>query len=201
MNTGAPLSATWADIDNDGFLDLVVCNYDQPNLLMRNLDNDNHWLKLDLTGTTSNAGAIGAKVRVKAEIQGNELWQLREVGTSQGWLTDQSDMRPHFGLGDATAAEVVRIEWPSGIVQELANVSADQILKVTEPPRLSIGSNGTTAATLSWPARAEGYGLFGAEQPDGPWGPVERRVSIIGQQATVDVSGGDSVQFYRLQLP
>jgi hypothetical protein len=109
-------------------------------------------------------------------------------------------MRPHFGLGDATAAEVVRIEWPSGIVQELANVSADQILKVTEPPRLSIGSNGTTAM-LSWPARAEGYGLFGAEQPDGLWEPVERQVIISGHQATVEVTIGGSVRFYRLRLP
>jgi enediyne biosynthesis protein E4 len=199
-NTGDSASVTWADIDNDGFLDLLICNYDEPNLLMRNLGNDNHWLKLELRGTTSNAGAIGAKVRVKATIQGEEMWQLREIGTSQGWLTYQSDMRPHFGLGDAPVAEVVRIEWPSGIVQELANVSADQILKVTEPPRLSIGSNGTTAI-LSWPARAQGYGLFSAEQPDGPWEPVERRVVISGHQATVEVSIGGSVQFYRLQLP
>jgi len=120
-NTGASQSATWADIDNDGFLDLLICNYDQPNLLMRNLGNDNHGLKFDLTGTTSTADAIGAKVRVKATIQGTELWQLREIGTSQGWLTYQSDMRPHFGLGDATVADFVRIV-PHGI--HLARESA-----------------------------------------------------------------------------
>jgi hypothetical protein len=85
-------------------------------------------------------------------------------------------------------------------VRVKATIHADQILKVTEPPRLSIGSNGTTAM-LSWPARAQGYGLFSAEQPDGPLGPVERRVVISGHQATVEVSIGGSVQFYRLQLP
>jgi hypothetical protein len=77
-------------------------------------------------------------------------------------------MRPHFGLGDATVAEVVRIEWPSGIVQELSNVEANQILTVTEPARLSITPAGTTAM-LSWPARAEDYALYQAASPDGPW--------------------------------
>lgn len=196
-NTGDSQSATWADIDNDGFLDLLICNHNQPNLLMRNLGNENHWLKLDLTGTVSNTDAIGAKVRVKATIQGKELWQLREIGTSQGWLSHQSDMRPHFGLGDAAVAEVVRIEWPSGITQELADVNANQILKVTEPPRLSI----TATGTLSWPARAEGYQLFRADRPDGPWEPVDAPVIVANHQATVEVSIGDVAQFYRLQLP
>jgi hypothetical protein len=85
---------------------------------------------------------------------------------------NQSDMRPHFGLGDATVAEVVRIEWPSEIVQELSNVKAGQNLKVIEPPRLSIRSAGTTGM-LSWPARAEGYPLYQAASPDGPWEPVD----------------------------
>jgi hypothetical protein len=147
-----------------------------------------------------NTDAIGAKVRVKAEIQWKELWQLREIGTSQGWLTYQSDMRPHFGLGNATVAEVVRIEWPSGIVQELSNVEANQILTVTEPPRLSITLIGM-AAMLSWPARAEGYALFHAASPDGPWEPADAPVVMTDHQATVEVAIRDSVRFYRLQLP
>jgi hypothetical protein len=174
-----------------------LADYDQRNLLMCNLGNDNHWLKLDVTGTLSNADAIGAKVRVKAAIQGEEMWQLREIGTSQGWLTYQSDMRPHFGLGDASVAEVVRIEWPSGIVQELFDVNADQILKVTEPPRLSI----TPAGTLAWPARAEGYALYQAASLDGLWEPVDAPVVNVGHLATVEVWGEDSVRFYRLQMP
>jgi enediyne biosynthesis protein E4 len=199
-NPGASQSATWADIDNDGFLDLLICNWDQPNLLMRNLGNDNYWLKLDLTGTTSNADAIGTKVRVKATIRGEEMWQLREIGTSQGWVTYQCDMRPHYGLGDAAVAEVVRIEWPSGIVQELSDVSADHILKVTEPLRLSIQAAGTTAMLL-WPARAKGYALYQAASSDGPWEPVDAPVVVADHQATVLMSGEHSVRFYRLQQP
>ena len=127
-NTGASLSATWADIDSDGFVELLICNDDQPNLLMGNLGNDNRWLKLDLKGTMSSANASGAEVRVKAAIQGEEMWQLREIGTSQGWETCPSDMRPHFGLGDAAIAELVHFESPSGIVQELSNVSFDPVV-------------------------------------------------------------------------
>jgi hypothetical protein len=117
-----------------------------------------------------------------------------------GLFTYQSDMRPHFGLGDTAVATLVRIEWPSGIVQELFDVNADQILKVTEPPRLSIRTAGASAM-LSWPARAEGYVLYRAASPDGPWEPVDAPVVVADHQATVEVSGGDSVRFYRLQLP
>jgi hypothetical protein len=142
----------------------------------------------------------GAKVRVKATIQGEEVWQLREIGTSQGWLTYQSDMRPHFGLGDTAVAEVVRIEWPSGIVQELSDVSADQILKLIEPPRLSIRQAGTSVM-LSWSGRAECHVLFQATSPDGPWEPVDAPVLVANHQATVEVSFGSSTRFYRLRTP
>lgn len=148
----------------------------------------------------SNADAIGAKVRVKATIQGEEMWQLREIGRSQGWVTYQSDMRPHFGLGEPTVVEAVRIEWPSGIVQELSNVEANQILTVTEPPRLSIILAETSAA-LSWPARAEGHALYHAVSVDGPWESVDAPFVIVGHLATVEVWGEDSVRFYRLQMP
>jgi hypothetical protein len=82
----------------------------------------------------------------------------------------------------------------------LFDVNADQILKVIEPPRLSITPAGTTEV-LSWPARAEGYALYQALSPDGPWEPVDAQVVIANHAAAVEVSGGDSVRFYRLQMP
>src|SRR5207244_8225277 len=105
----------------------------QPDSLYHNNDNGNSWLKLKLTGTVSNRSAIGAKVRVKATINGKSFWQMREISGGEGFLS-QNDMRPNFGLGDATKAEIVRIEWPSGQVQELTDVPARQILKVQQPP-------------------------------------------------------------------
>jgi enediyne biosynthesis protein E4 len=121
----------WVDYNNDGFLDLFVCNANnESNCLFRNNANANHWLMLQLKGTKSNTDAVGVKVRVQARIGGKTFWQRREI-------TDLlEDRRPHFGLGDATVADVVRIEWPSGTVQELRDVSANRILTVIEPVRL-----------------------------------------------------------------
>jgi hypothetical protein len=60
---------------------------------------------------------------------------LREISGGGGY-TSQNDLRAHFGLGDATNIDLLRIEWPSGLVQELQNVAANQLLTVTEPARL-----------------------------------------------------------------
>ena len=131
--------AAWGDYDNDGFMDLFVANggtQQQENFIYRNGGNANHWLKLRLAGTSSNRSAIGAKVRVRATIRGQSVWQMREISGGDSFMSQQ-DMRPNFGLGDAAVAETVRIEWPSGIVQELEDVAADQILEVTEPARLA----------------------------------------------------------------
>ncbi len=104
------------------------------NLLYHNNGNSNAWLKVQLVGTVANRSAIGAKVRVHATIGGKSFWQLREITTGGGrWA---QPLVAHFGLGNATNADIMRIEWPSGTVQEFHNVAAKQILTITEPPRL-----------------------------------------------------------------
>lgn len=139
--TGNPVSdsggfsCAWVDYDNDGFLDLFVTR-EAPtsNLLYHNGGNTNAWLEVKLVGTVSNRSAIGAKVRIHATIGGKTFWQMREINTGGGW--NSVPLVAHFGLGDATNADIVRIEWPSGLVQEFQNVAPKQILTYTEPPRL-----------------------------------------------------------------
>jgi len=141
-------SCSWADFDNDGFLDLFIANGsdsdDTPNLLFRNNGNGNHWVKFRLAGTVSNRAAIGAKVRVRARIRGNDVWQMREITGGDGYGATRP-LEAHFGLGDATRVDQVTIEWPSGIVQELSSVAIDQFITITEArggPRLRAAQNG-----------------------------------------------------------
>jgi len=127
---------SWVDYDNDGFLDLSASRGDgRGNYLYRNNGNSNSWLKVNLVGTTSNRSAIGAKVRLNASIGGVSRWQSRQITGGSGW-TGHNELRADFGLGDATNVGTVRIEWPSGTVQEFPNVAAKQILTITEPSRL-----------------------------------------------------------------
>jgi hypothetical protein len=138
----ATVGVAWVDYDNDGFLDLFITGYDDNtyNLLYHNNGNNNAWLEVKLVGTASNRSAIGAKVRVHATIDGKTFWQLREITGGGGW--NLQPLVAHFGLGDATNVDTVRIEWPSGTVQQLQNIAAKQILTCTEPPRLLATTTG-----------------------------------------------------------
>jgi len=148
-------SCGWVDYDNDGFLDLFVArapdNGTTSNLLYHNNGNTNAWLEVKLVGTVANRSAIGAKVRVHATIGGKTFWQLREINSGQ----DRSiqPLIAHFGLGDATNVDTLRIEWPSGTVQELHDLTPRQILSITEPPRLLASiTNGLPQFSLkAWP--------------------------------------------------
>jgi hypothetical protein len=121
------------DLDNDGRIDAVVTTNDGPAHILHNEKvTNNHWLTIELVGHKSTRDGIGAEVRV-TDSRG---MQVVTVSTAGGYLSS-NDKRAHFGLGgglggDATA-KVVEIHWPSGIVQRLEAVKADQILRVDEP--------------------------------------------------------------------
>ena len=138
---------SWGDYDRDGFLDLFVSVSGSPDYLYHNDGNANAWITIKCVGTRSNRSAIGAKVRVKATIGGKTFWQLREINTGDGWAG--VPLEAHFGLGNATNVDTLRIEWPSGTVQEYQNVAAKQYLIVTEPGRLvAASSNGIRQFSL-----------------------------------------------------
>jgi enediyne biosynthesis protein E4 len=118
----------FGDFDNDGDVDVVVMNMNEPPSLLRNdARNDNHWIKVKLVGTKSNRSAIGASVRVTAVGR-----RHRQDVLSQSSFYSQSDLRLHFGLGAAKQADVVEIRWPSGIVQTVRGLKADQIVTIRE---------------------------------------------------------------------
>ena len=102
-------------------------------LLYHNDGNANAWLNVKLVGTQSNRSAIGAKVRVNALFRGESRSQVREIsgGDSQ---SSQPSLNAEFGLADATIVDTLRVEWPSGIVQEQHDLEPNQFLTITEAP-------------------------------------------------------------------
>jgi hypothetical protein len=121
-------SSVLLDYDNDGRMDVLVTAIgDRPFLLHNRCPSGNHWLTLDLTGTKSNRDGFGAKITLTAG--GKKYYAEARCMTA---FLGQSDRRLHFGLGAATTVEKLEIHWPSGTVQTLTNVPADQILKVRE---------------------------------------------------------------------
>jgi len=124
-----------ADYNNDGFPDIFIINglgvvspiNQGPYQLFKNTGNNNHWLKIKLSGTKSNRDGVGAEVLVKA---GGKT-QLREQNGKSHYGA-QDDIVLHFGLGTNLSADEITIRWPSGITQRLYDVKADQTLSITE---------------------------------------------------------------------
>jgi len=118
-----------ADLRNDGALDVIVANQNQPAVLYRNRpDSANHWIAFALTGTRGNRSAIGAEV----VLESGGTKQLRVVDGGMGFAS-QNDRRLHFGLGRTEWVDRVVIHWPSGAQQVLINPAIDQFHAVTEP--------------------------------------------------------------------
>ncbi len=126
--TGNSRGSAVADYDRDGDLDLAVVDQAGPLWLYRN-DSvvSGHWLELKLKGTVSNRDAIGAVVEATA---GGVLRMRQIKGGSSAH--SQDDLVVHFGLGDATIVDEIRVRWPSGLETTLENVAADQFLTVVE---------------------------------------------------------------------
>jgi len=133
---------TWADYDNDGFLDIFIANRSRASSQGKNFfylnnrqqkNNSNKWINIRCIGTVSNKSAIGAKVRVKDTINSKPVWQMREISAQTGW-GGQNGLNAGFGLGIATETiDSLVIEWPSRLIQVETNLKVNQFLTRTEP--------------------------------------------------------------------
>ncbi|OZV66586.1 FG-GAP-like repeat-containing protein [Winogradskyella aurantia] len=128
-------SCALGDYNNDGNLELLVNNDIEniPSLWENMALNTNNYISIALRGIVSNADGIASKIEIS--INGDK--QFRHVMCGEGYLS-QNSLVEHFGLGSSSVIDHVKVTWPSGIVDVINNVTANQKLIITEGSALSV---------------------------------------------------------------
>ena len=127
----APRGLIAADVDNDGAADLIVTQLNAPPVLLRNVGaSKNHFVRLDLTGLADNKTALGSKI----EIFANGQWQKWEVAGASGYQT-QAPPQILIGLGKAEGIDLLRILWPTGVLQDEIDLPHTQVIAMKEADR------------------------------------------------------------------
>lgn len=117
------------DLNGDGRLDVVVTAIEAPaEIWLNQSPGNNHWLELKLQGTRSNRDGIGARIKV---VAGTDK-QYNHMSTSAGYASSSAGP-VHFGMGKHRSADLIEIHWPSGIIQVLKDMAADQVHTIKEP--------------------------------------------------------------------
>jgi hypothetical protein len=182
----------WFDYNNNGFLDLYLLNNDintatanTANFLYHNNTNNNAWLTVKLVGKVSNRDAVGAKVRVQAYYAGQLRWQRRDI--TGGDVMNGNNLYAHFGLGNATIVKTLKIEWPSGLVENFSNIATNQILTFSEPLRPVLNVAGVTAERCDGGLKGDPnqrYQILVADDILGPW--TESTIVTTGADGCIE---------------
>jgi hypothetical protein len=121
------------DFNNDGYLDLAVnCVNDVPQLLRCDVTQKNNWIRVKTVGTKSNRSGIGARIYCKPDGEHQQMDEVRSGGS----YFSQGDLRVHFGVKKAPTVDL-EIHWPSGTVDRIAGVKANQAVTIVEGKGLS----------------------------------------------------------------
>lgn len=162
-DTGVSFGSATGDLDGDGDLDLLYCNYQAGPTLLRNDSDSGHRFVCALRGTRSNRFGIGALVTIETAAG----TQVRQIALGRGFMAS-SEPIAHFGLGDETTVRRLTVTWPSGAVQTFENLAADQRLTITEPDTATSTAPATPTAPatqFSESAAALGLACTAREEP------------------------------------
>ena len=144
---GFSYGAAYADLDNDGKLDLVVNNIDSPAFIYRNVqpaDDAHHYLEIKLEGENPNRRGIGSTLILSAGGQRQYLYQ----SPFRGYMSSMDD-RGHFGLGSARRVDSLEVIWPDGRSQVLTNVAVDQIVTAKQADATQVSGAGCQVSGCS----------------------------------------------------
>lgn len=131
-DAGNTFGVSMCDYDNDGDLDIYASNQDnQKNFLYRNNGNNNNWINIKLTGKISNKSAVGTVIKLKCNINGQPVWQMRHVESQSGY-NSQNSLNSEFGLAESTIIDSILIKWASGIEQVITGVGPNQFIAIEE---------------------------------------------------------------------
>jgi len=191
----APRGLIAADVDGDGAPDLIVTQENAPPVLLRNVGaNKNHFVRLDLTGFADNKTALG----VKAEVFANGLWQKWELAGASGYQT-QAPPQILVGLGQAPGVDLLRILWPTGVLQDEIDLPEQQVIAMKEVDR-----RGSSCPVLfAWDGRRYKFvtDVIGAAVVGHWFTPTRRNTPNSGEWVKIDganvalVAGKLSVRF------
>ncbi len=133
-HVGNTFGCAFGDYNNDGWQDVILANTlneNQSNSLFKNTGSGNNWIKIRCVGNPSNNSAVGAKMQIRATINGNDVWQTRQIEAASGYCS-QNSFTNHFGLGDAATVAEIEVQWPSGAVETFTDIQGNNTYKIVE---------------------------------------------------------------------